>query len=80
MKGRIFLFRRGQNRLIPMTEAPYLREEILQDWLSGYPELLPGDQINAENPRRWLLVKDEIFFLSTLEYIQLNCYLRRPCC
>ena len=66
MKGQIFLFSRGQNRLIPMAKAPYLREEILQDWLSVYPELLPGDQSNAENPRRWLLVKAEIFLLKHL--------------
>ena len=60
MKGRIFLFSQERDRLIPMTEEPYLREEILQDWLSDYPELLPGDQINPENPRRWLLVKAEM--------------------
>ena len=60
MKGRIFLFNQERDRLIPMQEEPYLREEILQDWLSDYPELLPGDQINPENPRRWLLVKAEM--------------------
>ena len=51
---------------MPTLERAPLREEILQDWLSGYPELLPGDQINAENPRRWLLVKAEIFLLKHL--------------
>ena len=66
MKGQIFLFSREQNRLIPMAEVPYLRKEILQDWLSGSPELLPGDQINQENPRRWLLVKANIFLLKHL--------------
>lgn len=60
MKGRIFLFDKDSDRLIPMEEAPYLSEEILQNWLSGYPELLPGDQIDPENPRRWLLVKAEM--------------------
>ena len=46
MKGRISLFDQERDRLIPMAEAPYLREEVLQSWLSGYPELLPGEQIN----------------------------------
>lgn len=60
MKGQIFLFSKDQNRLIPMQEVPYPQEEVLQNWLSGYPELLPGDQIDPENPRRWLLVKAEM--------------------
>ena len=32
----------------------------LQDLLEINPDLLPGDQIDPENPRRWLLVKREM--------------------
>ncbi len=60
MKGKIFLFGETKDSLIPMEETPYHRESVLQDWLSNYPELLPGDQINPEDPRRWLLVKAEM--------------------
>lgn len=35
-------------------------EEELQLLLENNPDLLPGDQIDPENPRRWLLVKREM--------------------
>lgn len=43
-----------------MVETPYPEEEILQSLLTRYPDLLPGDQITPEDPRRWLLVKEEM--------------------
>ena len=58
--GRIFLVGEDQGHWIPMVETPYTQEEILQRALAQYPDLLPGDQINPENPRRWLLVKREL--------------------
>jgi hypothetical protein len=43
-----------------MEETPVVREDILQQWLERYPDLLPGDQIDPDDPPRWLLVKREM--------------------
>jgi hypothetical protein len=58
--GRIFLVAQDRGQWIPMVETPYTEEEILQRALAHYPDLLPGDQINPEEPRRWLLVQREL--------------------
>ena len=42
-----------------MDETAYVKEDILQEYLAQYPDLLPGDQIIV-NPRRWLLVGREV--------------------
>ena len=55
---RIFLI--GDNdALCPMEARPYDAERVLQAHLASTPELLPGDQIDQDNPRRWLLVRRE---------------------
>ena len=43
-----------------MTETSYVKEDDLQALLADYPDLLPGDQINFEVPRRWILVAREL--------------------
>jgi len=58
--AKIFLVGKNENELIPMNETPYEKEDVLQVLLERYPDLLPGDQINPENPVQWLLVKREI--------------------
>lgn len=58
--ARIFLVGQQGQAWIPMVETPYAQEDILQEALAHYPDLLPGDQIDPENPRRWLLVKREV--------------------
>ncbi len=55
--GGIFLVHNGG--LVEMREQPYDTEAILQDLLSRYPNLLAGDQMDAAEPRRWLLVAPE---------------------
>ena len=45
---------------LPMQEAPYDSESLLQKLLADHPDLLAGDQINAEEPRRWLLITREM--------------------
>lgn len=45
--------------LIPLSAAPYVTEGKLQELIERYPALLPGDQIDPESPRRWLLIKRE---------------------
>jgi hypothetical protein len=57
--GRIYLLN-GESKLIAMEEAPYDSETLLQKLLADHPDLLAGDQINDEEPRRWLLVTREM--------------------
>src|SRR6266851_3969207 len=59
-KAKIYLQRLGADALIPMEETAYASEDRLQDYLARYPDLLPGDQINPDAPRRWLLVTREM--------------------
>jgi hypothetical protein len=47
----------GALERIPYT--PYSSEEFLQALLANHPELLAGDQIDPDDPPRWLLVKRE---------------------
>ncbi len=57
--AKIFLVE-GKGKLTPMTETNYEREVDLQELLADYPDLIPGDQIDLENPRRWILVAREL--------------------
>ena len=59
-KPKIFLVGEDRENLITLEETGYVKEEVLQDYLVDYPDLLPGDQIDPENPRRWLLVAKEM--------------------
>ena len=59
-KSKIFLVGEGEDNLIALEETEYMTESILQDFLEKYPDLLPGDQIDPEHPRRWLLVAREM--------------------
>ncbi len=56
--ARIFLVE-GERKLTQMTETAYVKEDDLQIMLANYPDLLPGDQINPDDPRRFLLVARE---------------------
>jgi hypothetical protein len=47
------------DELVEMTEQLYDSEDILQQLLENYPNLLAGDQFAGEEPRRWLLVSRE---------------------
>lgn len=46
--------------LLALSESPYDSEDVLQLLLERYPALLAGHQVDAERPRRWLLVKREL--------------------
>jgi hypothetical protein len=59
-KAKIFLVTNDEENLTPMIETEYKSEDILQVLLAKYPDLLPGDQISPEDPRRWLLVSREM--------------------
>jgi hypothetical protein len=58
-KGRIFLLAEG-DELRELVEETYVAEADLQRLLTRYPNLLAGDQMNEESPRRWLLVSREV--------------------
>lgn len=58
-KSKIFLVE-GETKLTPMEETIYKCENDLQVLLAAYPDLIPGDQIHLEDPRRWLLVAREL--------------------
>lgn len=59
MSDGIFLIG-GNGKLIRMEETHYATEELLQDLLSDYPDLLAGDQMDRSTPRKWLLIKQEM--------------------
>ena len=43
-----------------MEEKEYDSESLLQTLLEKYHDLLGGDQMNSEEPRRFMLVKREL--------------------
>ncbi len=55
----VFLLQ-GSDSLVPMEPASFAKEDDFQRLLSRFPELLVGDQVNPQNPRRWLLVQREV--------------------
>ena len=59
MNGNIFLLQDGSS-LVKMREALYDSESLLQELLAKHPDLLAGEQINSDEPRRWLLVTREM--------------------
>ena len=59
-KAQIYIIAKATNEMRALEETGYLAEVVLQELLARYPELLAGDQIDPENPRRWLLVTREM--------------------
>jgi hypothetical protein len=54
----IFLLKdSGDLEKVPVK--PYDSEDLLQSLIVKYPELLAGDQINPEEPVRWIMIKRE---------------------
>lgn len=54
----IFLLKdSGDLEKVPVK--PYDNEDFLQSLIEKYPELLAGNQINPEDPTRWIMVKRE---------------------
>lgn len=58
MNSGVFLIQ-TDGRLVEMSEQPYSSEDLLQELLAKYPNLMAGDQIDDANPRRWLLISRE---------------------
>lgn len=59
-KPKVFIVGENEDNLIALEETSYVTEEVLQGLLARYPDLLPGDQIDPEDPRRWLFVAREM--------------------
>lgn len=59
MSGAIFLIQ-DDGQLVDMKEQAYDSEDLLQELLANYPDLLAGDQIDSAQPRKWLLISREV--------------------
>jgi hypothetical protein len=59
VSGGIYLVQ-GDGDLVEMTERDYASEARLQELLARYPNLLAGNQIDGDEPRRWVLVAREL--------------------
>lgn len=57
-RSGVFLLQGGDS-LLPMEPAQFATEDDFQLLLSRFPELLVGDQIDPQNPRRWVLIRRE---------------------
>lgn len=66
MDASVFLLQ-GDNTLIRMDEQGYATESLLQLLLADHPDLMAGDQIDAVNPRRWLLIEREAGVPASLD-------------
>jgi hypothetical protein len=60
MAKKAFLISDKGEPLRPMVEQAYESEDMLQGLLAQYPDLLAGDEMDPDNPRRWLLVTREM--------------------
>lgn len=58
--SKIFLVNENEKTLSVMKETSYDQEFILQQLIAQYPDLLPGDQINPDAPRKWLFIAREL--------------------
>ena len=58
MSTGIFIVREDGG-LETLREQPYLDEADLQRLLAQHRSIMPGDQVDADSPRRWLLVRSE---------------------
>ena len=59
MAGTIFI-KNEDGKLIELTQEEYESEDLLQSLIEMHPEILAGNQINTENPRKWLLISREM--------------------
>lgn len=58
-RSGVFLLQ-GEDSLVAMEPGQFASEDDFQRLLSRFPELLVGDQVDPQSPRRWILVKREL--------------------
>ncbi|MCL1803892.1 MAG: hypothetical protein FWG30_09740 [Eubacteriaceae bacterium] len=59
MSGKIYFIKEGE-ALSELTETVYENEDLFQSLIVKYPEILAGEQINPQYPRKWVLISREI--------------------
>lgn len=59
MPASIFILN-GNSKLTEVKQSEFDYESTFQELVANHPELLPGELINPERPRRWILVKREM--------------------
>ena len=59
MNGSIYVIG-NNNQLEKMEQQEFESESVLQSLIEKHPYILPGEQINPEVPRKWLLVYKEM--------------------
>jgi len=59
MAGKIFVLRDGEE-LTELMPTQYSNEDFFQELIEKHPEILAGDQINPDNPRKWLRISREM--------------------
>ena len=59
MKHSIFV-QNENGALVEMRESGFESEDIFQELLEKYPQLLAGNQIDENNPRKWIFIAREM--------------------
>lgn len=59
MYSSIFVIDKDNN-FVEMKQTQFETEDIFQNIIEKYPNILAGEQINPNDPRRWILVSREI--------------------
>ncbi|MXY79963.1 MAG: hypothetical protein F4Y94_09845 [Chloroflexi bacterium] len=49
----------GEDGLEPLTEEPFSSEDLLQKLIAKHPEVLAGEQIRPDEPRRWIVTREK---------------------
>jgi len=59
-KGKIFIVDEREDTLREMSEELFAAEIHLQELIAKYPNLLAGEQIDPDRPKKWLLIAREV--------------------
>jgi len=59
MTGKIFVLNNNEE-LTELEPSQYSSEDLFQRLIEKHPEILAGDQITPENPRKWLFISSEM--------------------
>lgn len=69
MTERIYLRTTDEN-VEPLEETAFDLEDDLQKLIAEHPELLDGEQMRPEDPRRWLFVSREMAYPKQREKVR----------
>lgn len=58
--NRTIFVQNEDGSLVEMKEAGYESENVFQELLEKYPQLLAGEQIDENNPRKWIFIAREM--------------------